>query len=86
MYRIIEEYIENIIHTKWRTDKGSLTIFGGIMINAEGEGMDRFLPLKFEVRTNEKTEDLFEEAFGERPENSLFTGSSSTVFSKSEAD
>ena len=84
MYRIIEEYLENVMHTKWRTDKGSLTIFGGIMINAEGEGMDRFLPLKLEVRTNEGTEDLFEEAFGARPSNPIFESAVSNCFPKDE--
>lgn len=52
MYYLIEEYLENILHTNWMTDKGSLAIFGGIMINCDGEGTDRFLPLKFEIRTH----------------------------------
>ena len=53
------------------TDQSSLAICGGIMINCEGEGNDRFLPLKFELRKLSGTEDLYEEAFGRRPKNYL---------------
>ena len=37
------------------------------MINCDGDGTDRFLPLKFEVRTKTGSEDLFEKAFGQKP-------------------
>ena len=51
------------------TDKSTLALVGGIMINCDGEGTDRFLPLKFELRTLRGKTDVFEEAFGKRPEN-----------------
>ena len=72
MYEIQEQFIESIIHLNWMTGKGKLAIIGGIMINCDGVGTDRFLPLKFEVRTREKTVDLFEDAFGARPINPFF--------------
>lgn len=64
MYDIVEQYLEEILHTQWMTDKGSLAIFGGIMINCDGDGTDRFLPLKFEIRKHSGTEDVFEKVFG----------------------
>ena len=51
------------------TDKSTLAVVGGIMINCDGEGTDRFIPLKFELRTLKGKKDVFEEAFGKRPEN-----------------
>ena len=60
MYDILEKYIEDIIHLKWMSPKSQLAIFGGIMINCDEEGTDRFLPLKFEVRTQTASEDLFD--------------------------
>ena len=74
MYRIIEDYLEKIVNLNFiKNDKGSLAICGGIMINCDGDGHDRFLPLKFEIRTLKKTEDVFEEAFGKRVNNTYFT-------------
>ena len=49
---------------KWMSEKSSLAICGGIMINCDGDCNDRFLPLKFEIRTLTKTEDVFEKVFG----------------------
>ena len=49
--------------------KSQLAIIGGIMINADHNSTDKFLPLKFEVRTKTKTEDLFEPVFGKRKHN-----------------
>ena len=69
MYRVIEEYLESILQLNWMSDRGSLAICGGIMINCDGDGTDRFLPLKFEIRTHKKKEDVFVEAFGKRPSN-----------------
>ena len=66
--------MEGILHTKWMTDKGSLALVGGIMINCDGEGTDKFLPLKFEIRTLTKTVDVFEEAFGKKPDNPHIRG------------
>ena len=74
MYNMIEEYLEQILHLKWMSEKSNLAICGGIMINCDGDGTDRFLPLKFEIRTLTKSEDVFEEAFGNRVENCHFTG------------
>lgn len=73
MYRIIEEYLEKILNLNFiKSDKGSLAICGGIMINCDGDSTDRFLPLKFEIRTLTKSEDVFEEAFGKRLNNPYF--------------
>ena len=69
MYEIMEKFVEDIIHLKWMTPKSKLVIIGGIMINADHEKSDRFLPLMFEIRTQTSTEDLFEDVFGKRPEN-----------------
>ena len=33
------------------------------MINFDDAGIDKFLPIKFEIRTKNKTEDLFEQTF-----------------------
>jgi len=73
MYRIIEDYLEKIVNLNWMSEKGSLAICGGIMINCDGDSTDRFLPLKFEIRTLKKREDVFEEAFGKRLNNPYFT-------------
>jgi len=69
MFKIQEEFLESILSDKWMSDKSTLALVGGIMINCDGEGTDRFLPLKFELRTLEGKTDVFEEAFGQRPEN-----------------
>jgi hypothetical protein len=34
------------------------------MINCDGDGTDRFLPLKLEMRQKNKRTDLFKETFG----------------------
>jgi len=36
---------------------------GGIMINCDGEKTDKFMPLKFEIRTKDSNRDVFEETF-----------------------
>ena len=64
---------------KWAQDKGKLAILGGIMVNCDGVGTDRFLPLKFELRTANCTVDLFEEAFGKRPANAFLGRTPSTM-------
>ena len=79
MYEILEEFLESIIHTNWMSGRGSLAIVGGIMINCDGVGTDRFLPLKFELRTLGRTVDLFEDAFGKRPINPYMSHSKSTI-------
>jgi hypothetical protein len=41
-----------------------LVLLGGIMINCDGEGTDKFLPLKFEVRDKQgNVTDHFNECF-----------------------
>ena len=49
------------------------------MVNCDGVGTDRFMPLKFEIRTHEGTVDMYEEAFGKRPTNPFLNSSSSTL-------
>jgi len=39
-------------------------MMGGIMINCDGEKTDKFLPLKFEIRTKKSNRDVFEKTFG----------------------
>ena len=48
------------------TDTSKLAILGGIMINCDGTKTDRFLPLKFELRTLKTKTDMFEETFGHK--------------------
>ncbi len=55
MYEIMEKFVEDIIHLNWMSPKSQLAIIGGIMINADHHSTDKFLPLKFEVRTLTKT-------------------------------
>ena len=63
----------------WRSGNGKLAIIGGIMVNCDGDGTDRFLPLKFEIRTPGKTVDCYEEAFGKMPANKFLERSTSTM-------
>ena len=79
MYEILEHFLESILHLNWMKGKGKLSILGGIMINCDGVGTDRFLPLKFELRSLEETVDLFEETFGKRPANPYLNRSNSTL-------
>ena len=59
--------------------KGKLAIIGGIMVNCDGVGTDRFMPLKFEIRTHEGAVDMYEEAFGKRPALPFLNTSSSSL-------
>ena len=79
MYEILEHFLESILHMNWMSGNGKLAIIGGIMVNCDGEGTDRFLPLKFEIRTKERTVDCFEEAFGKMPANQFLNRSKSTM-------
>ena len=72
MFDLLEKYIEDILHLKWMSPKSQLAMFGGIMINCDDEGTDRFLPLTFKVKTQTQTEDLFEKVFGKRPKNQFY--------------
>lgn len=51
----------------WMTKRSKLCLFGGIMINCDGPGTDRFLPLKLELRSKTGKEDLFEKVFKCQP-------------------
>ena len=64
MFEIIEDYLEDILHLDWQGPNSKLALIGGIMVNCGGEGTDRFLPLKFEIRCQNVKLDLFEEVFG----------------------
>jgi hypothetical protein len=45
IYDLIYTYLEEIIDYKWMGPNSKLAIFGGIMINCEGDKTDMFLPL-----------------------------------------
>ena len=49
---------------------------GGIIINRKTGG-DFFQPLSFETRTKDKTTDLYQDAFGNRPDLGPVLGASS---------
>lgn len=69
MYELVLGFLEEVLHYKWQGPNSKLAIFGGIMINCDGDGTDMFLPLMFETRSNqgEDKKDLFEETFGVKP-------------------
>ena len=68
MYEIIDTFMEEIIDMKWANPKGKLALFGGIMINCDGQRTDMFLPLKFEVVSkNGSRKDMFSSTFGTSP-------------------
>jgi len=70
MYTIVRDLIENEIRSlddvwDWVTE---VAIVGGVMINRRSGG-DFFQPLTFQLRTQEAPpEDLYEQAFGPRPD------------------
>ena len=66
MYELLYNFLEEVLHYKWQGPNSKLAIFGGIMINCDGDGTDMFLPLMFETRSNAGNDrkDLFEETFG----------------------
>jgi hypothetical protein len=71
MYDIVKCFLEKIITLDFHKDNGEninngrLIILGGIQINMPYPMEDYFLPLLFEIRTNEKpTSYIFEETFG----------------------
>ena len=75
MYEIQEQFLESVLHLNWMKGNGKLAILGGIMVNCDGVGTDRFVPLKFEIRTREQTVDVFEETFGKRVNYPLLNNS-----------
>lgn len=65
MYEILYEFLDDILHLNWQGPNSKLILLGGIMINSDGEGTDRFLPLKLEMRQKDSEPvDLFKETFG----------------------
>ena len=46
------------------SNSSKLALIGGIIINCEGKGSDRFLPLRFEIRTKMRKENMLEKTFG----------------------
>ena len=71
MYDIVEKYLEDIVNLNFCGPNSKLALIGGIMINCDGNRTDCFLPLKFEVRTPEGSNDYTEECFGYRNHKSL---------------
>lgn len=63
MYEIIESFLEQIINLDWQSKNSKLAIIGGIMLNCEGKRTDMFVPLKFEIRSQQGKTDLFDETF-----------------------
>jgi len=49
MYDISGRFIDEIANMNFGGPSSKLAVIGGIMINCEGKGTDKFLPLKFEV-------------------------------------
>jgi hypothetical protein len=47
MYELVLGFLEEVLHYKWQGPNSKLAIFGGIMINCDGDGTDMFLPLMF---------------------------------------
>lgn len=48
----------------WQGPNSKLALLGGIMINCDGDKTDKFLPLKFELRSGVDNRDVFESTFG----------------------
>ena len=63
MFELQNKFLEDIIHLNWQGPNSKLALLGGIMINCDGEKTDKFLPLKFEIRTKAENRDVFEETF-----------------------
>lgn len=63
MYDILLEFLNGIINLNWQQEDSKLAIVGGIMINCAGDKTDMFLPIMFEVRTQDGTRDIFNETF-----------------------
>lgn len=65
MYDILYEFLTNVVHTNFGGPNSKLALIGGIMINCDGDRTDKFLPLKFEVRTKTEVTDFTTECFPE---------------------
>lgn len=64
MFEIQRQFLESILHYKWMHPTSKLAIVGGIQINLDGDKNDHFLPLTFEVRSqNGDIEDCYEKTF-----------------------
>ena len=67
MFDVAEKFLDDVIHLNWQGPNSKLSIIGGIMINCDEKGSDRFLPLKFVTRTKTQETDLYEKVFGYKP-------------------
>ena len=65
MYEIQLNFLNEVIHLNWMGPNSKLCLFGGIMINCDDDKTDRFLPMRFEVRTKEGSTDYFTHTFGQ---------------------
>lgn len=63
MYALQEQFLEEIINKTWMTEKSQLALIGGIMINFDDASLDKFLPMKFEIRKKNHSEDIFDQTF-----------------------
>jgi hypothetical protein len=64
MFEIQQEFLEQILNSKWMGKNSKLTLIGGIQINMDGEFTDKFLPLTFEVRNKDgQSRDYYQEVF-----------------------
>ena len=67
MFDIQAQFLEGVINLNWQSPKSKLVIVGGIHINSDNrrDNADKFLPLKFEVRTLQGNTDLLGQTFGQ---------------------
>lgn len=65
-YLIQKQFLEDIVNKNWMSNDSKIAVIGGIMINCDEDVHDRFLPIHFEVRTLNDTEDLYETTFGQK--------------------
>ena len=64
MFEIQQEFLEQILNSKWMGKNSKLTLIGGIQINMDGEFTGKFLPLTFEVRNKDgQSRDYYQEVF-----------------------
>ena len=71
MYDILYKFLEDVTHMNFGGPNSRLALIGGIMINCDGDGNDKFMPMKFVVKDKQGVvTDYFEECFN-RPTYSL---------------
>ena len=68
MHRMGSDMLKKCVHTDFGSDKSTLVVLTGIQINMPDPFSDFFLPLEFFIVKKDGTkEDVFEEAFGRKP-------------------